>query len=466
MRPELTEYNYDWMMGKTLKAAARVPGGTRKETDLAMNYLPYYQGVADAFFNAGAPGIQLLKMLAQYYENILTAREKGNKIVATTFCQTPAIFYAMDVVPVTFEVLTALGGLVWKRGLFDYMDYCCEIGMTETSCSSQRGAMGAYLAGLGEEIDFVVCDTPGVCDTNANAFSFAATYLKKPFYQLNYPSTLGDDRSEKYHLDDYKEMIRFLEENTGKKMDYDRLAAIIEAVDQQDELIGELEDMFMLVPVPMPPLFNLAMYTGRFTFCGHEAFTRLLASMIEWAKTRAKNGLSGLKSGQEKLRAYMCYIDHYTVDMNFWNYLDEKGIATVGSILSRNFRDFNTYTRVLEGSGYGVDVSSPEAMIDTIAQMNARLPMVRSIRGPYDKRNMWLEETLAIAKLCHAQCIIYNGTPGCRNTWGMVKPFSRDLEKQGYPVHIMNDDAFDDRVESWESTRERLDEFFQVRGLL
>jgi hypothetical protein len=421
MRPELTEYNYDWMMGKTLEAAARVPGGTQKETDLAMKYLPYYQGVADAFFTTGDPGIQLLKMLAQYYENILTAREKGKKIAATTFCQTPAIFYAMDVVPVTFEVLTALGGLVWKRGLFDYMDYCCEVGMTETSCSSQRGAMGAYLARLGEEIDFVVCDTPGVCDTN---------------------------------------------EKTGKRMDYDRLAAIIKVVDQQDELIGELEDMFMLVPVPIPPLFNLAMYTGRFVFCGHEAFTHLLTSMLEWAKARAQKGLSGLKSGKEKLRAYMCYIDHYTVDMNFWKYLDERGIATVGSILSRNFRDFNTYTQTLEGSGYSVDVSSPEAMIDTIAQMNARLPMVRSIRGPYDKRNMWLEETLAIAKLCRAQCIIYNGTPGCRNTWGMVKPFSRDLENQGYPVHIMNDDAFDDRVESWESTRERLDEFFHVRGLL
>jgi len=466
MRPELTEYNYDWMMGKTLKAAARVPRGSQKETDLALRYLPYYKGVADAFFSAGDPGTQLLEMAAQYYENILTAREKGKKLVATTFCQTPAIFYAMDVVPVTFEVLTALGGLVWKRGLFDYMDYCCEAGMTETSCSSQRGAMGAYLARLGEEIDLVVCDTPGVCDTNANSFSFAATYLDKPFYQLNYPSTLGDDRSEKYHLDDYKEMIRFLEEHTGKKIDFDRLAAIIEVVDQQDELIGELEDMFMLVPVPMPPLFNLAMYAGRFAFCGHEAFTRLLTSMLEWAKTRAEKGLSGLSSGKENLRAYMCYIDHYTVDMNFWNYLDEKGIASVGSILTRNFRDFNTYTQSLEGSGYAVDVSSPDAMIDTIAQMNARLPMVRSIRGPYDKPNMWLEETLAIAKLCHAQCVIYNGTPGCRNTWGMVKPFSRDLENQGYPVHIMNDDAFDDRVESWDATRERLDEFFQVRGLL
>ena len=105
-------------------------------------------------------------------------------------------------------------------------------------------------------------------------------------------------------------------------------------------------------------------------------------------------------------------------------------------------------------------------MLDSIAQMNARMPMVRSIRGPYDQHGMWLEETLACAKLYQADCVIYNGTPGCRNTWGMVKPFARDLEKLGYPVHIMNDDGFDDRVESWEATKDRLDEFFHIRGLL
>ena len=105
-------------------------------------------------------------------------------------------------------------------------------------------------------------------------------------------------------------------------------------------------------------------------------------------------------------------------------------------------------------------------MLESIAQMDARLPMVRSIRGPYDQPGMWLAETLALAKRYRADCIVYNGTPGCRNTWGMVKPFARELEKHGFPVHIMYDDAFDDRVESWEATRERLDEFFQVRGLL
>ena len=40
----------------------------------------------------------------------------------------------------------------------------------------------------------------------------------------------------------------------------------------------------------------------------------------------------------------------------------------------------------------------------------------------------------------------------------------RDLSP--YRTEIISKDAFDERVESWEATRDRLEEFFQVRGLL
>ena len=466
MRPEIQEYNYDWLMGSTLKAAANLPKGTKKEIDLTYRYIPYFKGIEKAFVDLGDPGILTLELLAQYYENILTAHAQGKKICATTFCNSPAILHAMDVVPATFEVLSGLGGLVWKRGMFDYMDFCCEVGMPETSCSSQKGALGAALGGLIEDIDLIICDTPGVCDTNANAFAFASEYLEKPFFQLNYPSSIGDDRSQQYHIDDYKEMIKFAEQHSGNKLDYDRLAEVLEEIDKQDALTADLEDMLMMKPTPIPPLYNPLLYIGRFCFSGHPQYTKLLESMVKTAKEYAAAGISGLKSGEEKLRIFMSYIDHYTTDVNFFNYMEERGIAHVGSILSRNFRDDNQYVEDMPGSSYGVEMSSPDAMLDSIAQMNARLPMVRSIRGPYDKKGMWLEESLTFAKMYQADCVIYNGTPGCRNTWGMVKPFARDIENHGYPCLIMNDDAFDDRVESWETTRERLDEFFHIRGLL
>ena len=466
MRPELKEYNYDWHMWAVLSAASRVAGGSQKEIDLTYKYTPYYKGILEAFVSDGEVGQQILRLFDQYYKDILTAHEKGKKLAAITFCCSPAIFFAMDVVPICTELLTALGGLVWKRGMFDYLDYCCQVGLPETSCSSQRGAMGAYFAGLSEPIDFFVCDTPGVCDTNANAFSFAATFLDKPYYQLNYPQVIGDERSEKYHVDDYKELIRFIEAQTGNRLDYDRLAEVVEEAERQDAMIADLEDLSMLTPSPFSPLFNIAIYAGRFTFCGHKEYTKLLSIMLDICKKRAAQGISGLKCGEEKLRAYLFYIDHYTVDMNFWDWFDQNGVAHVGGMLSHHFTDSIPYTKSLPGSYYGIDKSSPEKLLETVAQINARLPMVRSIRGPYDGPSMWLEETLALAKSFRADCLIYNGTPGCRNTWANVKLMARDLERHGYPVHIMNDDAFDDRVESWEATKERLEEFFTVRGLL
>ena len=466
MRPEIREYNYDWLMGKTLQTAAKVPVGTPKETEYTYRYIPYFKGAAKSFIDAGPPGIKFLDLLAKYYDNILTAKAQGKIIGASTFCSTPTILFAMDIVPLTYELLTAIGCLVWKRQMFDYMDYCCEMGMPETSCSAQRGFLGAFLAGLSEDVDFIICDTPGVCDTNANAFAFSAEYKNKPFFQLNYPSTIGDNRSQQYHVDDYKEMIRFIETHSGKKLDYDRLGEILKEVDIQDALTAEMEDMLLMKPTPVPPIFNIIMYASRFLFAGHPEYTELLEIMVDTAKKRLANGIPGLRCGKEKLRTFMCYIDHYTVDMDFYNYLEDRGIAHTGSILTRNFRDGNKYTQGLEDNAYSLDISSPDSMLDTVAQMNARLPMVRSIRGPYDRHGMWLEETMACVKLYQADCVIYNGTPGCRNTWGMLKPFARDIEKMGYPVHIMNDDGFDDRVESWEATKERMDEFFNVRRLL
>lgn len=466
MRPELKEYNYDWLMGGMLAASSAAANGTPKETERMFGYIPYFKGAAESFIGAGEVGIQVLKLFASYYENILTAHERGKKRAATTFCMSPSILYAMDVVPICTELLTALGGITWKRGMFDYLDYACEAGLPETSCSSQRGAMGAYLAGLAEPLDFIVCDTAGVCDTNANAFAFASSYLDIPYYQLNYPQNIHDERSQQYHIDDYKELIRFIENQTGKKLDYDRLAEVLAEVDKQDALVADLEDMHTLRPAPLAPFHNIALYAGRFSFAGHPEYTKLLEIMVEEVRKKAEAGESGLKYGEEKLRAYLFYIDHYTLNMNFWNWFDEHGVAHMGGMLSHNFRDNVDYAVQLGASAYGIDTSSPDGMLDSIAQMNARLPMVRMIRGPYDGPNMWLEETLALAENFGADCLIYNGTPGCRNTWANVKLIARDLEKHGYPVHIMYDDAFDDRVESWDATSERLQEFFQVRGLL
>ena len=167
MRKELKEYPFDWMLWRTFVAAARMKAGSEKEYRQALNQLPYFRGVLDTIYGIGEPGQLFIEMVAEYFEKIIHASKRGQKTAITTFCFSPAIFYALDIVPITLELVTVAMGATYKRGTADFLDYCNEVGFTETSCSSQRGTLGAYLAGNGVTIDMVVATAPA-CATRTS----------------------------------------------------------------------------------------------------------------------------------------------------------------------------------------------------------------------------------------------------------------------------------------------------------
>ena len=92
MRPEIKEYNYDWLMGGVLQAGSRVPDGTTKETELTYRYIPYYKGVLKSFIDTGDVGIQVLKLFDKYYKNILTAHEQQKNPVSSFFLKNTCLW--------------------------------------------------------------------------------------------------------------------------------------------------------------------------------------------------------------------------------------------------------------------------------------------------------------------------------------------------------------------------------------
>lgn len=467
MRPELKEYNLDWLFAATFNVAMNTGKASGKESRLMLDHIPYVRGLLEPLLRLGKPAVTFLELLGEYYTTLVHARETGKKVVMTTFCFDPIVFYAFgNLAPVTLEVGTVITSLLWRRGSYDFMDFCTEVGFSETGCSSQRGAMGAYLAGVGVPIDMVAINMGGVCDTNANAYAFAAQYLNAPFYGLDYPADITPAEVTDYHHRDYRALITFLEEHSGSKFDIDRLRELLEEKRRQETLMDEIEELQRLVPNPVPGVYHLLIYAARYTYSGKKKFTQMLEEMVEIVKDNAKNGRSGLTSGVEKCRAFMFYIDNFSFNVGMWDWLDKNNVCHLGSVLSRTFSDAAPYSTGVPGTTFGIDTTNLDTMIDTMADINARMPMTRTIRGPYDRPHMWLEDSLSLCRQYQADCCVYHGTPGCRNTWSNVKLIMRDLEKQGYPTHLVHGDAFDGRVESWETTTLRLDEFFKIRGLL
>jgi hypothetical protein len=465
MKRETKEYNYDWDIWTILQNAAFVSDGTPKEYKTLLSLIPHFGNALDAFIRQGEPGVLFIKLLANYLKNCLSARDEGKKSVMTSFCMATPLLYAMDLVPICLEAFTIFGTVVLKRGTSEFLDYCCEIGFTETSCSSQRGALGAFLSGLATRPDMIVCNSPGWCDSNANSYSFASAYMDIPFFQLNYPSAVSGSRSAEYHRHDYRNLIAFLQEQTGNRLDHDKLGEIIDETIRQDELINELSDLQMIVPNPIPNIYELMLYGAKSCMNGLPQMTELLESMVRHVKINASRGISGNSTNQEKARGLFCYIDHYTTDARLWDWMDAHHISHIGSILCRYWQADAPYAAGREEEAYRVKKGSLDDMIDSLADMTSRMPMVKQIRGPYDAPQMWLDDNLGLASLLKADFIVYFSTVGCRNTWGAVKLLIRDLENQGFPSLLLFLDAFDDRVMSWEAVTDKIEEFIHLRGI-
>lgn len=465
MRKEMYEYQFDWMMASSIQLVGKVAGNSKAEIAQMFPYLPYFNKTLDVMFSQGEALKPLLEMLGKWVHDYYHAEEMGMKRVLSTFITNPILFHAMNLNQINAELLTVFLNFFYHRGAYDFMDFCIEKGFTETSCSAQRGSLGAYLAGLAKDIDVVVINSPGTCDTNANSFAFIANYLKKPFYAVDIPARIPDEDVREYQRKDVSALISFLEEHTGHKLDFDKLRGLLEETKIQEEIIQEVQEMMTIVPCPLPSFYNFMVYVGYNIMLGQPEFTKLLRVIHSVAKKNAAAGVAGTPTGKERARPYMFYIDHYNADMAYWKWLDTAEISHMGMIVSQTFYKGQPYLEGNERMGWFADTSTPEAMIQSLTDMGARQPMARSIRGPMDGPNQWLEETLAMTKLYKADCAIFTGTYGCRNCWSNVQPMARELEKHGIPTLICTGDSMDERPQSWVQSQAQIEEFFNLRGI-
>jgi hypothetical protein len=467
MRPEMYEYQYDWMLSNTMRIVTKATRNSPRELEEMFKRLPYFSDSLRMLFGYGPASKAFAKFLDTWLDRYFyNAEELGFKRAMTTFIVNPLLFHAMKIAPLNCELISMLGNAFYQRAGFDFMDHCVEEGFTETSCAAQRATLGAYLAGLAKPFDVIVINSTGTCDANANAFAFMANRLKKPFYAMDYPYWIPGEEVTDYTVKDMKAMISFVEHHTSHTVDYERLEELLDIARAQEEIIVEIQELMTLVPCPLPAFCNFMLYVGHLIGMGIPEYTELLTAILGVGRKNLAAGRAGTKSGKEKARIYAVYIDHYNTKLNYWNWFDACELSHVGSIAAPTFYERQPYVQGNEEMGWGVDTSSPDGMIRTVAELGARQPMARSIRGPFDAPNQWLDETLTLMKLYKADCGVFQGTYGCRNTWSNVQSMANELERHGYPTLICTADAVDERPQSWEQSQAQIEEFLAVREIV
>ena len=206
--------------------------------------------------------------------NTLKAKEEGKQKLAFTFivCSHEEIFRAMDVVPAWTEQFAGICGA--KRDSERFLERAESLGLSRSLCTYALCGIGfdQWREELGEmppdqpwggqvRPDMMISTGQILCDPRAKWFQASQQYMPDvPIYNMDMPYPLFDPKQDhrkvwgdyhKYIVKEMRGLINFLEEQTGKKMDYDRLEELVDLSDRTWNLIHETYELRKAHPSPM-----------------------------------------------------------------------------------------------------------------------------------------------------------------------------------------------------------------------
>ncbi len=201
------------------------------------------------------------------------AREEG-KPLAYSFivCCYDEIIRAMDVVPIWTENYAGICGA--KRDAQRFLERAEAENFSRSLCTYALCGLGfdAWREELGEmppdapwggqaRPDFMLGSGQMLCDPRNKWYQAAQHYMPDvPIYDVGMPWPPYEDDYDYREVQDYyvkyivkelKGLVEFLEKHTGKKMDWERLAELIDLSDRTWNLIWEAYELRKAVPTPM-----------------------------------------------------------------------------------------------------------------------------------------------------------------------------------------------------------------------
>jgi len=201
------------------------------------------------------------------------AREEG-KPLAYSFivCGYDEIIRAMDVVPIWTENYAGICGA--KRDAQRFLERAEAENFSRSLCTYALCGLGfdAWREELGEmppeapwggqaRPDMMLGSGQILCDPRNKWYQAAQHYMPDvpiydvgmpwPLYENDYDYREVQDYYVKYIVKELKGLVEFLEKHTGKKMDWERLAELVDLSDRTWNLIWEAYELRKAVPTPM-----------------------------------------------------------------------------------------------------------------------------------------------------------------------------------------------------------------------
>jgi benzoyl-CoA reductase/2-hydroxyglutaryl-CoA dehydratase subunit BcrC/BadD/HgdB len=257
-----------------------------------------------------------------------------------------------------------------------------------------------------------------------------------------------NERGYEYIADQLRTLVTFLEEKTGRKLEYERLRQVMEYSNAAHEYALKLAEMRRAVPCPYSSLDNLAEYPLVLCLAGTPQLVDYYKMRYERTREMVERGEGYLSKEQEKIRMAWIY-GAPAFDLFLFMTLEQKYGAVAVANMNNNF--------VMQPVS---DLSSTDAILRGLAEKITLLPMTRECGGPWEN---YLDASIDLCRRYKADCAVFAGHVACKANWAVIKLVKDKMtEELGIPIMIIELDLFDPRILSSNALSGQFDEFFEV----
>jgi len=210
---------------------------------------------------------RMKEIMTNYYIEAKTANEQGKMVAWITSGGPVEPLIAMDIIPVYPENYGAMIGA--SHMAVQLCETAEQMGYSRDLCGYARSDIAASATGGGPipgglpRPDFLVCCN-NICGTVLKWYEILARYFKIPLFIYDTPfiHTEFSEEAKQYIRQQTFDYIKFLEEQTGKKVDNERLKEVGRLSVGAIKLWQQVQDTCMHRPAPMTAFdafFHLAL---------------------------------------------------------------------------------------------------------------------------------------------------------------------------------------------------------------
>ncbi|MDD5095635.1 MAG: 2-hydroxyacyl-CoA dehydratase family protein [Dehalococcoidia bacterium] len=383
--------------------------------------------------------------LGYVYRRATEAAEKGDPVAWVSFSVPTEIFWAMDIVPVCdigLTVFCAIPGAVEK-----YIDLAEEF-IPQYVCSTNKLPMGLLLSGDAPLPNVYVAQN-NPCDSILGVDSSVAKYLGLPYFGIGTPY-LKSEKGYLYTARELKRMVTWLENHTGRKMDFGRLQQAMKYSNQAHELVLKINALAAQVPCPFPMPESASLYPLFMNLPGTPELVNCLETLYREIQHRVNNKVSPVPfEYEEKLRLVWIYA---MPGFDFPNSLNElmQEYGAVSIIYMNNHitvvptEDLSDYDKILLG----------------LARKSRNMPMSKEGGGPWED---WGDNSVEMVRYYKADGAVFAGHIACKSNWAAAKLVKdKVLEETGIPTISIELDFIDGRVTPAEAIKSQLVDFIEL----